>query len=176
MCSLISSTKRLEWPLGRLRISRYKGKLRRGRRIYDYSHDNHQRVLTSARSASGKLPAKSGRQRAKTGNTWPRTALPFLRMRAGLGPRVSYRKRLMAPINPARAASGSTFAIPPASRCSGSGARFGTGDYPVRPSALRSTFPMSWLPRRVAAIRRRHGAVFSSSASASTLYCTAIRR
>jgi hypothetical protein len=44
MCSLISPAKRLEWPLGRLRISRYKGKLRRGRRIYDYSHNNHQRV------------------------------------------------------------------------------------------------------------------------------------
>jgi hypothetical protein len=33
----------------------------------------------------------------------------------------------------------------------------------VRPSALRSAFSMVWLPMRVAAIRRRHRAVFSSS-------------
>jgi bifunctional non-homologous end joining protein LigD len=65
---------------------------------------------------------------------------------------------------------------PPASPCNGRGARFGTCDYSVRPSSLRSTIPMPWLPKRVAAIRRPRRAVFSSSVSASALYCTAIRR
>jgi ATP dependent DNA ligase domain len=44
---------------------------------------------------------------------------------ASLAPRASYRRRLMVPTCPARAASGSRSAIPPASPCNGSGARFG---------------------------------------------------
>src|SRR6266436_6972419 len=55
-------------------------------------------------------------------------ALPYLRTLAGLAPRVSSPSGWTAPIDPVRARSGSRSAIPPASRCSGSGARFGIGD------------------------------------------------
>jgi hypothetical protein len=58
-------------------------------------------------------------------NTSPRTALSSLHTPAGWAQRASCRRRSMAPIYPARAASGSRYAIPPASRCSGSGARCG---------------------------------------------------
>jgi hypothetical protein len=54
--------------------------------------------------------------------------LPCLPTRAGSVPRVSCRRRSMARIDPARPASGSRCAIPPASLCSGSAARSGTGD------------------------------------------------
>jgi hypothetical protein len=54
---------------------------------------------------------------------------PSSPMRAGLAPRASCRRRSMAPISPARVASGSRSAILPASPCSGSGARFGIGDH-----------------------------------------------
>jgi hypothetical protein len=57
-------------------------------------------------------------------------------MRAGLRPRASCRRRSMAPINPARAGSGSRPAIPPASPCSGSAARIGTDDYGSGPGVL----------------------------------------
>jgi hypothetical protein len=46
-------------------------------------------------------------------------------MRAGLAPRASFPKGWTVPTDPARAAPGSRSAIPPASPCSGSGARFG---------------------------------------------------
>jgi hypothetical protein len=52
----------------------------------------------------------------------------------GLGAEASYRRRSMAPIDPARAASGPRSAIPPASPCSGSGARFGIDE----PQAARA--------------------------------------
>jgi ATP-dependent DNA ligase len=48
-------------------------------------------------------------------------------IRASLAPRVSFPGGWTVPIAPTRAASGSTSAIPPASRRSGSGARFEAG-------------------------------------------------
>jgi bifunctional non-homologous end joining protein LigD len=53
-------------------------------------------------------------------------------MHAGSSPRALFRSGSTAPTSPVRAASGSRYAIPPASRCSGRGARIGIGDY--RPS------------------------------------------
>jgi ATP dependent DNA ligase domain len=55
-------------------------------------------------------------------------------MRASSAPRASFRSGSTAPIAPARAASGSRRAIPPASRCSGSGARSGIDE----PQAARA--------------------------------------
>ena len=65
-------------------------------------------------------------------NTSPRAGLPFLRT---LAQKASFPSGSTAPTSPARAASGSRSAIPPASPCSASGARFGRGDNSVRPSA-----------------------------------------
>jgi ATP-dependent DNA ligase len=47
---------------------------------------------------------------------------------ASLAPRASSRSGWTAPIDPVRARTGSRFVIPPASPCSGSAARSGTGD------------------------------------------------
>ncbi len=52
----------------------------------------------------------------------------------------SYPRRSMAPISRARAASGSTSAIPPASLCSGNGAKGGMGDYRAWIFGLHSPF------------------------------------
>jgi hypothetical protein len=60
-------------------------------------------------------------------NTLPKMAQPFSRMLAGLS-RASCRRSSMAPISPTRSGSGLRSAIPPASRCSGSGATIGIGD------------------------------------------------
>jgi hypothetical protein len=79
-------------------------------------------------------------------NTLPRMAPPSLRTPVSLAPRASCRRRSMAPIDPAHAASGLRSAIPPASPCSGSGARFGIdqpqavrADDDPRPTALRNS-------------------------------------
>jgi ATP dependent DNA ligase domain len=58
-------------------------------------------------------------------NTSPKTALSSLHTPAGLALRASFPGESTAPISPARAVSGSRSAIPPASPCSGRGARFG---------------------------------------------------
>jgi hypothetical protein len=58
-------------------------------------------------------------------------------MPAGLALRTSCRRRSTAPTGPARAASGSRRAIPPASPCSGRGARFGIEE----PRAARGDDP-----------------------------------
>jgi ATP-dependent DNA ligase len=63
-----------------------------------------------------------------------RMALWFSRTPAGLAQRASCRRRSMAPIDPVRAAFGLRSAIPPASPCSGSGARYGTDE----PQAARN--------------------------------------
>jgi hypothetical protein len=68
------------------------------------------RLLTIPRLASGLT------------NTLPKIGLPCSPMLAGLAPRASCRRRSMAPIEPARTASGSSFAIRPASRYSGGAA------------------------------------------------------
>jgi hypothetical protein len=60
-------------------------------------------------------------------NTSPSTALSSARTLAGLAPRASCRRRSTARIDPARAASGSRSAIPPALRCNGRGVSFGNG-------------------------------------------------
>jgi hypothetical protein len=72
-------------------------------------------------------------------NTSPRTALSSSHTPAGLALRASCRRRSRARINPVRAASGSRCAIPPASLCSGRGARFGTDE--LEPARARSTPP-----------------------------------
>jgi hypothetical protein len=68
------------------------------------------RLLTIPRLASGLT------------NTLPKIGLPCSPMLAGLAPRASCRRRSMATIEPARTASGSRFAIRPASRYSGGAA------------------------------------------------------
>jgi hypothetical protein len=73
-------------------------------------------------SATPRLPSFST-------NTLPRMGRPCSPMRASLAPRASFRSGSTAPISPARAAFGSRSGIPPASPCSGSGARFGIGDH-----------------------------------------------
>jgi hypothetical protein len=66
--------------------------------------------------------------RSRSTNMSPRTALRCSRKLAGLAPRASFRRRSMARINPARAASGSRSAIQTVSRYSASAARIGTSD------------------------------------------------
>ena len=53
-------------------------------------------------------------------------------------PRASFQSGWMAPIDPVRAQSGSRFAIRPASLCSGTAVRGGTGEYYRGISALMS--------------------------------------
>jgi hypothetical protein len=58
----------------------------------------------------------------------PRTVPPFSRTLAGLALRASFPSESTAHTGPVLVRSGSRSAIPPASPCSGSGARFGIGE------------------------------------------------
>jgi hypothetical protein len=83
---------------------------------------------TVAALARGGRPLVRFSSPAALKNTSPKMALPCSPTRVGSAPRASCRRRSTAPTWLARAASGSRSAIPRASPCSGSAARFGTSD------------------------------------------------